>query len=53
MIIKKGAKPSEVIDGLAPIPKEATKWDDLPASVRKALMGDARGNRSKLKRKLG
>ena len=35
------------------IPENAKTWDQLPASVRKALMGEAFGKNMRLKRKLG
>lgn len=38
---------------LVVIPDKAKTWDDLPASVRKALMGEAFGKNMRLKRKLG
>ena len=38
---------------LVAIPDKARRWEDLPASVRKALMGEAFGKNARLKRKLG
>ena len=38
---------------LVAIPDRAKTWNDLPASVRKALMGEAFGKNMRLKRKLG